>query len=175
MDELEIQDEEYELLKKIFEGKLEDIDIKIYRLLRNNGRLTDTELAEKLGVSVTTARRRRLELQEKNYLQIIGLLYFGSIKIAYAVVIIELNTSAKIEEIQNFIEKCLKSPYIFEVTEYMGNYVLLRFYEKDLEKLNSMIRKFLQNEPAIIKYDIKVATTTPKAWNKILLTQKKER
>ncbi|OYT59720.1 transcriptional regulator [Euryarchaeota archaeon ex4484_178] len=173
MNALDTNDEEFKLFKEIFEGKLDDIDMQIYRLLRNNGRLTDTELAEKLGVSITTARRRRRELQEKGYLQIMGLLYFGPIKIAYADVIVKLNINAKMDEVESFIQDCLQSPYIYEVTEYMGNYILLRFYEKDLEKLNSKIHEFLQNRYAVSDYNIMVATITPKAWNKILVKEEK--
>ncbi len=171
MNALATDDEEFRLLKEMFEGKLDDIDIKIYRLLRNNGRLTDTELAEKLGVSITTARRRRRELQEKGYLQIMGLLYFTPIKIAYADVLVELNINAPMKEIQSFIEDCLESPYIYEVTEYMGNFILLRFYEKDLVMLNSKIHQFLQNRGAVEDYSIMVATKTPKAWNKVLMKE----
>ncbi len=170
MNKIDTNDDEFKLLKEIFQDKLDDIDLKIYRLLRCNGRLTDTELAEKLGVSITTARRRRRELQEKGYLQIMGLLYFGPIKIAYADVVVKLNISTSMEEIKSFIKECLESPYIYEVTEYMGNFILLRFYERDLEKLNEKIHEFLQNKEAVSDYSIMVATVTPKAWNKVLVT-----
>ena len=35
-------------------GRLDRIDLKILRLLQNNGRLTNTELAETTGVSAAT-------------------------------------------------------------------------------------------------------------------------
>ena len=155
-------------LKEIVKGKLDEIDIKIYKLLRDDGRLSDTELAEKLGVSVTTARRRRIELQKKGYLQIVGLLYFGPAEIAYADVIVKVNLQVSVEDVIKFIKECANTPYIYEITEYMGNYILLRFYENDLERLNYRIHRFLHQRTVVEDYKIYIATWTPKAWNKTL-------
>ncbi len=160
-------DMEFKFLKEIFEDKLDDLDLKIYQLLRENGRLSDTELAEKLGVSITTARRRRMELQKKGYLHVLGLLYFGPINVAYADVVVKINNQVPVSEVIEFIKECGETPYIYEVTEYMGNKLFLRFYEKDLEKLNYRIHRFLHQRRVIEDYTIEVATWSPKAWNRL--------
>jgi len=67
-------EDEIVVLRRILKDKLDDLDIKIYQLLRENGRMSDTKIAEKLGVSVTTIRRRRMRLQEEGILQIIALI-----------------------------------------------------------------------------------------------------
>ena len=162
MDDIE------EFLKGIVKDKLDEMDIKIYRLLRDNGRLSDTELAQKLGVSITTARRRRMELQKKGYLQVIGLLYFSPMDIAYGDVIVKINLQAPVEDVIQFIKECTNAPYIYEVTEYMGNYIFLGFYERDLERLNYRIHRFLHQRKVVEDYEIHIATWTPKAWNKPL-------
>jgi len=158
----------HQFLKNIFRDKLDDLDIKIYELLRDNGRLSDTELAEKLGISITTARRRRMELQKRGYLQVLGLLYFGPINIAYADVVVKINLQVPVQSVIDFIKECTETPCIYEVTEYMGNYLLLRFYESDLEKLNYRIHRFLHERDVVEDYSIHIATWTPKAWNKTL-------
>lgn len=155
-------------LKEIVKGRLDEMDIKIYKLLRENGRLSDTELAQKLGVSITTARRRRMELQKKGYLQVLGLLYFGPVDIAYADVIVKINLQVPVEDVIQFIKECANTPYIYEITEYMGNYILLRFYDRDLERLNYRIHRFLHQREVVEDYKIHIATWTPKAWNKTL-------
>ena len=39
-------------------GRLDRIDLKMLRLLQNNGRLSNAELAEMVGVSAATCHRR---------------------------------------------------------------------------------------------------------------------
>ena len=43
-------------------GDLDRIDIKMLRLLQDNGRLTNAELADKVGVSAATCHRRTQRL-----------------------------------------------------------------------------------------------------------------
>ena len=49
-------------------GRLDRIDLKILRLLQNNGRLTNAELAETVGVSAATCHRRTQRLFEEGYI-----------------------------------------------------------------------------------------------------------
>ncbi len=121
------ENDESIILKSVFNGKLDDIDIKIYQALRENGRMSDTEIAKRIGVSITTVRRRRLRLQEEGYLQIIGLLLLRAANVAYADVLVKLNQQAKIEEeINEFINDAINNPRVYEVTQYIGgNYDIL--------------------------------------------------
>ncbi|USS40034.1 Lrp/AsnC family transcriptional regulator [Thermococcus aggregans] len=111
-------DNEILVLRKIFKGKLDDLDIKIYQLLREDGRMSDTKIAEELGVSVTTVRRRRLRLQEEGILQIVGLLLLRAANVAYADVLVKLNRQAKRDDINSFIYEAIANPRIYEITEY---------------------------------------------------------
>ena len=49
-------------------GRLDRIDLKILRLLQNNGRLTNAELAETVGVSAATCHRRTQRLFDEGYI-----------------------------------------------------------------------------------------------------------
>jgi Lrp/AsnC family transcriptional regulator, leucine-responsive regulatory protein len=48
--------------------KLDRIDLKMLRLLQNNGRLTNAELAQKVAVSPATCHRRTQRLFEEGYI-----------------------------------------------------------------------------------------------------------
>ncbi|WP_456453856.1 Lrp/AsnC family transcriptional regulator [Thermococcus sp.] len=165
---MEIENEEILVLKSVFKNKLDDIDLKIYQALRENGRMSDTEIAKRIGVSITTVRRRRLRLQEKGYLQIIGLLLLRAADVAYADVMVKLNQHARVEEINEFLTEAINNPRIYEVTEYLGgDYdVLLRFLESNNEKLRYHIDKFLRNNNAVERYMVYPAIGSPKAWYK---------
>jgi len=164
------EDDECVILKSVFNGKLDDIDIKIYQALRENGRMSDTEIAKRIGVSITTIRRRRLRLQKEGYLQVIGLLNLRAANVAYADVLVKLNQQAKIEEINEFINEAINNPRIYEVTQYIGGNhdVLLRFFEANLERLRYHIDKFLRNKGIIESYEVYLAIGSPKAWYKSL-------
>ena len=48
--------------------ELDRIDLKMLRLLQNNGRLANAELAEKVGVSAATCHRRTQRLFEEGFI-----------------------------------------------------------------------------------------------------------
>ena len=50
-----------------------DIDYKIIRLLQKNGRIPNTEIAKKLGVSVATVRNRLQTLIREEHIQILAI------------------------------------------------------------------------------------------------------
>ncbi|WP_253276564.1 Lrp/AsnC family transcriptional regulator [Thermococcus sp. EP1] len=165
---MDLDHDEILVLKTVFKGKLDDLDIKIYQALREDGRISDTKIAEKLGISITTVRRRRLRLQEEGILQIIGLLLLRAADAAYADVLVKLNQQIRIEEINEFIHEAMKNPRIYEVTMYLGgDYdLLLRFFETNLERLRYHVDKFLRNHKVVEKYSVYPAIGSPKAWYK---------
>ncbi|EHR78793.1 transcriptional regulator [Thermococcus litoralis DSM 5473] len=159
-------EDESVVLRRILKDKLDGLDIKIYQLLRENGRMSDTKIAEKLGVSVTTIRRRRMRLQEEGILQIIALILLRAADVAYADVLVKFKKHAKMENIREFLSKAVMNPRIYEVTEYIGGEcdVLLRFFEANPETLKYHIDKFLREEDIVEKYTIYLAIGSPKAW-----------
>ena len=159
-------EDEIAVLKRIFKDKLDDLDIKIYQLLREDGRMSDTKIAEKLGISATTVRRRRMRMQEEGILQIVGLLLLRATDVAYADVLVKFNQQARIEEVREFTNEAVANPRIYEVTEYVGSEydVLFRFFESNYESLRYHIDKFLRGRPVIEKYEVYPATGSPKAW-----------
>jgi len=51
---------------------LDKVDAKIVRMLQKNGRLPNTEIAKKVGVSEATVRNRLQRLVNENYIQVVA-------------------------------------------------------------------------------------------------------
>ncbi|AEC51402.1 Transcription regulator, putative [Pyrococcus sp. NA2] len=162
----EWDEKEIKFWKDVSGGKLDDIDVMIYLALRENGRLSDTDLASIVGVSVPTARRRRLALQEKG-LQIIGLLLFEEFGMASADVIIKFKKNARREDIINFIKEASDNPKVFEIDEYIGEYdIIIKFFDKSFKELKRTIDSFLSGRTIIEKYIILPVVSSPKLFSK---------
>jgi len=159
-------EDEIVVLKSILKNKVDDLDLQIYQLLKEDGRMSDTKIAEKLGVSITTVRRHRLRMQREGFLQIMALLLLKAVDVAYADVLIKLNQQAKPEDVRVFISEAINNPRIYEVTEYIGgNYdLLLRFFESNFERLRYHIDTFLMGNSIVEKYEVYPAIGSPKAW-----------
>ncbi|EHR78167.1 transcriptional regulator [Thermococcus litoralis DSM 5473] len=163
---INLDEEEIKFWKEISGGKLDTIDVKIYLALREDGRLSDTDLANIVGVSVPTARRRRLALQEKG-LQIIGLLLFEEFDMASADVIIKFQKNIKKENITLFIKEACENPKVFEVDEYIGEYdLVIKFFDKNFKELKHTIDSFLTSREIIEKYIILPVVASPKLFSK---------
>jgi len=162
----EWNEKEIEFWKEVSGGKLDSTDVKIYLALREDGRLSDTDLANIVGVSVPTARRRRLALQEKG-LQIIGLLLFEEFGMASADVILKFKKGSKKDDITLFIKEACENSKIFEVDEYIGEYdVVIKFFDKNFKELKHTIDSFLTDREIIEKHVVLPVVDSPKLFSK---------
>jgi len=160
-----LDEEEIEFLNSIVNDDMDEIDLKIYHILREDGRATDTEIADKLDKSITTVRRRRTKLEENGYVYIMALLFFYKTNVAYADVIVNINPNISIEKLNDFIDESVDNIRIYEVTRYVGKKaMLLRFFEEDMESVNNHINNFLMGRELISDFDILPAIGSPKAW-----------
>jgi len=155
--------EDIRFWREMSKGELSDLDVKIFLALRENGRLPDTELARITGVSVPTARRHRMRLQERGYVRIMALFIFEEFGLASADVILKFREDSPKEEIARFMEEAIAHRKIFEIDEYMGEYdVVLKFFDRDFKELKKTIDDFLQGREIIEKTLILPAVSSPK-------------
>jgi len=155
--------EDIKFWREMSKGELSDLDVKIFLALRENGRLPDTELARITGVSVPTARRHRISLQEKGYIKIMALFIFEEFGLASADVILKFREDASQKEISKFIEEAISNRKIFEIDEYIGEYdVVLKFFDKDFKELRKTIEEFIRGRAIIQKTLILPAVSSPK-------------
>lgn len=158
-----------EEMQEILEEHLDKTDYQIYRVLNKNGRVSDTELGEKVGLSRTAVRRRRDNLQKEGVLDVIAVLILQSADLAYADIRVSFEPGASREEIREFIEGILYEELIYEIDEYMGEYdLLIRAWHGSLQRLKSYISKLLQNHDVIDSYEMTPVIRTEKAWHKVL-------
>ncbi|ASJ15019.1 Lrp/AsnC family transcriptional regulator [Thermococcus radiotolerans] len=155
--------EDIKFWREMSKGELSDLDVKIFLALRENGRLPDTELARITGVSVPTARRHRISLQERGYIRIMALFIFEEFGLASADVIVKFKEDAPKEKVASFMEEAISHRKVFEIDEYIGEYnVVIKFFDKDFKELKKTIDEFLQGRDIIQKTLILPAVSSPK-------------
>jgi len=145
-------------------------DINLLRLLNEDGRLSDAELARKLNVSVSTVRARRRYLEDRGILKIVGVIVLKNLNLPYADVIIQLNHKQLNKYYGEYLEYLINNDKIYEITQYLNNYVMIRVFDKDYQQLLGTINSVILSGKEIIKrYNIFVAGTTYKAWGRNVL------
>ncbi|PHQ37873.1 AsnC family transcriptional regulator [Halorubrum persicum] len=156
-------------VKQILKKHLDETDYRIYKALNEDGRMSDTELGERVGLSRTAARRRRKNLEEKGLIDVLGVLVLQEADLAYADVFVTLNSDVDTETLEEFLEEIKHEELIYEIGEYMGQYdLLLRVWHASLSDINTFLRSLLQDHDAVGQYETIPVTKTHKAWHKTL-------
>jgi len=160
---------ELEFYRSILKDHLDEVDLLIWLALRDNGRISDTDLAKIANVSVPTARRRRIALEKKGIIRVRGFLVFDKLKLASADVLVKFRPGFPKETIRDFITKALEEPRIYEISEYIGEYDLLfRFFEKDYRILKEKIEEFMtENGNIVERYMVLANIYTPKIFSEL--------
>lgn len=155
--------------EKILKNKFDRKDIEIISVLNQDGRISDQKMAERLGISKTAIRTRRLKLQKMGAIRIIALLVLQNIELVYADVVLSFESGADKELIKKFIERCANDEYIFEISEYMGtDDLLLRFFDSDLSSLKDHIVSIIRGNGIISSYLVYPVVRSYKAWGNVL-------
>nr|WP_239639434.1 Lrp/AsnC family transcriptional regulator [Halobiforma nitratireducens] len=144
---------------------MDSIDYDIYRILNEDGRISDTELGERVDLSRTAVRRRRKKLQEENVIKIIGVLVLQEVDLNYADVQVNLRADASRESIDELIEFLVDQELVYEVDEYLGSSdMLVRVWHESLQDIKRYVNELLQDE-IVEAYEITPVTRTHKAWH----------
>ena len=163
---LETIENELKFWKKFVDHQFDELDIKIILALREDGRMSDSELAKLLEVSTSTISRRRTALIEKGYLKIVGMLILQNVGLTYVDVFIELSKDAKSKDVEEFIAEVEKYPQVYEIDQYFEKpEILIRVFEKNQITLFSFIRDLLTDKDIVHKYTIKQVLRSPKLFD----------
>lgn len=161
-----IDDEE---VKTILEEHLDEKDYQIFKALNENGRISDTELGEQVGLSRTAARRRRKKLEDEGIIDVLAVIVLQEANLAYADVRVSFSTDTSQEEVDAFMDGLLDDELIYEVNEYLGSDdVLLRFWHASLHELKRYVSERLRGTRVVEEYEITPIVKTRKAWQKIV-------
>jgi Lrp/AsnC family leucine-responsive transcriptional regulator len=160
---------ENDKVKQILKEHLDETDYRIYKALNEDGRMSDTEIGERVGLSRTAARRRRKKLQDEGLVDVLGVLVLQEADLAYADVFVTLDSSVGSEELDGFLDAVKGEELIYEIEEYMGRYdLLLRVWHASLSDVKTYLRSLLQDNDAVENYETIPVTKTHKAWHKTL-------
>jgi DNA-binding Lrp family transcriptional regulator len=154
-----------EILKKY----LDEYDYQIFKALNEDGRMSDTELADRVGLSRTAVSRRREKLTESGVLKVLAVIVLQEMDLAYADASIVLNQRASAAERNKLIRELMNSELIYSVDSCMGPYdVFIRAWHGSLGELKSYLWECLEGWDIIEEYQIIPVVDTWKAWDQQL-------
>ena len=155
-----------EIVRELITEHLDETDYKIYRILNQDGRISDTELGERVGLSRTAVRRRRQKLQEENILKIIGVLVLQEVDLAYADVQVSISADATTDDVDEFIDYLLEQELVYEVDEYLGTSdMLVRIWHGSLRDVKTYVNELMQFDDVVDEYEVIPVVQTYKAWH----------
>ena len=120
--------------------KLDSLDFKILRELTEDGRISITDLADKVQSSRPTVTNRLNRLRELGLLSIVGGLNFMNLGFKMATVGLEVKTEARRKEALKILRKCPRVQTIFRSPK-KANIELGVWGEND-QTINSTIESF---------------------------------
>ncbi len=169
-DILEKIESEFNFWKKFVNSEFDELDLKIVIALREDGRMSDSELAEMFGVSVSTVSRRRTAMMKKDYLKIVGLLVLQNVGLACADVFVELSKNAGSREIKEFINELQNYPQIYEIVQYIQKpEILIRVFEKDMVSIFHFTKDLLKDRDIIENYSVREVIKSPKLFDQPII------
>ena len=155
--------------QEILEDRLDENDYKIFEALNENGRMSDTELAERVGLSRTAVRRRRENLVESGILKVLAVIVLQEADLAYADIRISLQSSASSADRNDLIEKLVDADLVYSVDSVLGEFDLFaRGWHASLGELKSYFWELLDDEAIVADYEITPVVDTWKAWDREL-------
>lgn len=131
--------------------KLDHIDLKILKSLQKNGRITNVELAENVGITAPPCLRRVRALEEEGYIQ--G--YHADLdagKMGYGLVVfamVGLHSQAE-SDLMAFEEMVMRLPLVREAYMLNGEIdFILKIVAKDLAEFQSFLTSELTPAPNV--------------------------
>jgi DNA-binding Lrp family transcriptional regulator len=98
-------------------NKIDDLDLKIIYHLQNDGRISSTELAEKIGTSRQTASNRLKRLRDNELIIIKGGLNLRKLGFKMASVGLEVKKEATRKRVEKYLRDCPRVVSIFRTPE----------------------------------------------------------
>ncbi|WP_207588085.1 Lrp/AsnC family transcriptional regulator [Halomontanus rarus] len=155
-----------ESIQELITDHLDEIDYQIYRILNEDGRISDTELGDRVGLSRTAVRRRRKKLQQDNVIKIIAVMVLQEVDLEYADVRIALESETTTREVDEFVDYLLEQELVYEVNEYLGETdLLVRVWHSSLREIKSYVNELVHHSDVVSEYEVVPVIQTHKAWH----------
>lgn len=131
--------------KRIIDG----IDCEIIRLLQKDGRIANTEIAKKVGISEATVRSRLDRLVKENYIQIVAV--SNPMKLGFKIVG-NIRIYVEIKKMDQIIKKLQRlKPLWFIVQSTGGTGIDTEFVVRDMDELNDLIFENINRIEGVIR------------------------
>lgn len=153
----------------ILEDHLDEADYQIFEALNEDGRMSDTELAERVDLSRTAVRRRREKLMESGILNILAVIVLQEADLAYADVRVQLDQRVPAETRDALIETLIDADLVYSLDSCIGEYDLfVRTWHASLSDVKRYVWDLLDDEPAVADYEVTPVVKTWKTWDRKL-------
>ena len=126
-------------------------DCEIIRLLQKDGRISNTTIAERLGISEATVRTRLKRLIEDQVIQIVAV--SNPLKLGFEIVGI-INIQADIKKVDNVIKELKKLKELWYIVLTTGSSdINVEFNLKSLDELHVLLLEKINKIHGIIRTD----------------------
>ena len=128
---------------------LDSVDCRMIQLLQKDGRISNTEIAKRIGISEATVRTRLNRLIEEEFIQIVAV--SNPIKLGFDIVG-NIRIHVDIKKMDKIIRELKKlKPLWFIVQTTGGTGIDTEFVVKSLDELNELIFEKINKIDGIIK------------------------
>ena len=133
---------------------IDRIDARIIGLLQKDGRVPNSEIAKRIGVSEATVRNRLKRLIEESYIQIVAV--GNPFKLGFNVTG-DLYIHAEMKKISRVIEELKKFQELWYIVMTTGETnINAEFVVKDFEDLNNLIINKISKIDGVVKTEVSV-------------------
>ncbi len=123
--------------KRTRKREIDSVDCKIIHLLQKDGRIANTDIAKKVGISEATVRSRLDRLVKEDYIQIVAV--SNPMKLGFKIVG-NIRIIVEIKKMDQIIRKLHKlKPLWFIVQSTGGTGIDTEFVARDMDELNELI------------------------------------
>ena len=155
--------------QQILEEYLDEHDYRIFQKLNEDGRISDTELAEAVGLSRSAVRRRRENLIEGGAVDVLAVIVLQELDLAYADVLVSLRKDTPATKRSDLISKLIDEELIYSLDSCLGQYDLfVRLWHESLSDVKSYTWELFADESIVKSYEVVPMVHTWKAWDKEL-------
>jgi Lrp/AsnC family transcriptional regulator, regulator for asnA, asnC and gidA len=136
--------------------KIDRIDCEMIRLLQKDGRLSNTEIAKKIGISEATVRTRLNRLIEEEYIQIVAV--SNPIKLGFDIVGI-IRIYADVRKMEHIVKELKKLKALWFIVHTTGGTGIdAEFVTKSLDELNELIFEKIYRIDGILRTETSLIT-----------------
>ena len=130
-------------------GKIDQTDCRIIELLQTDGRMPNTMIAKKLGISEATVRSRLNRLIKEEYVQIVAV--SDLLKLGFGVCGI-MKIDVDIKKIDTVSRELSKIEQLWYIVHATGSaYIYAEFNAKSIDDLNDVISNRINKIDGLLK------------------------